>query len=257
MAMDQRKTSSVLGLAITAELAGKAIPQVGTTIFRPPYTPTAIGTFGGRMRGKEFHLTPLTPSHHWAVERGAVFVEVGNWRQSVDREVQAWRNSVGVCDCTTLSKIDVQGTDAAIFLNKIYCNGFAKLAVDRTRYGLMLRKDGIVMDDGTAARLAEDDLLVTTTTANAAKVYQHMEFVRKCLMPDADVQLISTTEGWAQYTVAGPSSRRLLQKIVDPAFDISNEVLPFVAACARGCFAFPSQACLRSKSRSLRGMGTR
>lgn len=245
MATDQGKTSNIGGLAIMAELAGKSIPEVGTTIFRPPYTPTAIGAFAGRMRGREFHPTRLTPSHYWAKERGAVFVEVGNWlraqwfplpgethwRQSVDREVTATRASVGVCDCTTLGKIDVQGTDAAAFLNKIYCNGFAKLAVGKTRYGLMLREDGIAMDDGTAARLSEDQFVVTTTTANAAKVYQHMEFVRQCLMPDADVQLISTTEAWAQYAVAGPNSRRLLQKIVDPDHDISNEAFPFMA-CA-------------------------
>ena len=245
MATDQGKTSNMGGLAIMAELAGKSIPEVGTTIFRPPYTPTAIGTLAGRMRGKEFHPTRLTPSHFWAKERGAVFVEVGNWlraqwfplpgethwRQSVDREVLATRSSVGVCDCTTLGKIDVQGTDAAIFLNKVYCNGFAKLAVGKTRYGLMLREDGIALDDGTAARLAEDQFVVTTTTANAARVYQHMEFVRQCLMPQADVQLISTTEAWAQYAVAGPNSRKLLQKIVDAEFDISNEGFPFMA-CA-------------------------
>ena len=245
MATDQGKTSNILGLAVMAELAGKAIPEVGTTIFRPPYTPTAIGAFGGRMRGREFHPTRLTPSHQWAVERGAVFVEVGNWlraqwfpvagethwRQSVDREVRATRASVGVCDCTTLGKIDVQGADAATFLNKIYCNGFAKLAVGRVRYGLMLREDGIAMDDGTAARLADDHFVVTTTTANAARVYQHMEFVRQCLMPDADVHLISTTEAWAQYAVAGPNSRKLLQKIVDPAYDITNDGFPFMA-CA-------------------------
>ncbi|MEL6617740.1 MAG: sarcosine oxidase subunit alpha family protein [Pseudomonadota bacterium] len=243
MATDQGKTSNLGGLAIMAELAGKSIPEVGTTIFRPPYTPTAIGALAGRMRGMEFHPTRLTPSHFWAQERGAVFVEVGNWlraqwfplpgethwRQSVDREVTATRASVGVCDCTTLGKIDVQGVDAAAFLNKIYCNGFAKLAVGKTRYGLMLREDGIALDDGTAARLAEDHFVVTTTTANAGKVYQHMEFVRQCLMPDADVQLISTTEAWAQYAVAGPNSRRLLQKIVDPEFDISNEGFPFMA----------------------------
>ena len=243
MATDQGKTSNMGGLAIMAELAGKTIPEVGTTIFRPPYTPTAIATFAGRMKGKEFHPTRLTPSHYWAKERGAVFVEVGNWlraqwfpiegethwRQSVDREVKATRASVGVCDCTTLGKIDVQGTDAAAFLNKVYCNGFAKLAVGKTRYGLMLREDGIAMDDGTAARLAEDHFVVTTTTANAVKVYQHMEFVRQCLFPDMDVQLISTTEGWAQYAVAGPNSRKLLQKIVDPEFDISNEAFPFMA----------------------------
>jgi len=243
MATDQGKTANIGGLAIMAELAGKAIPEVGTTIFRPPYTPVAIGALAGRMKGMEFHPTRLTPSHYWAKEQGAVFVEVGNWlraqwfpqpgethwRQSVDREVRQTRASVGVCDCTTLGKIDVQGTDAADFLNKVYCNGFAKLAVGKTRYGLMLREDGIAMDDGTAARLAEDHFVVTTTTANAAKVYQHLEFVRQCLFPDMDVQLISTTEAWAQYAVAGPNSRKLLQKIVDPAFDISNEGFPFMA----------------------------
>jgi glycine cleavage system aminomethyltransferase T len=243
MATDQGKTSNMGGLAIMAELAGKSIPEVGTTIFRPPYTPTAIGAFGGRHRGQDFHPKRLTPSHQWATEQGAVFVEVGNWlraqwfprdgeitwRQSVDREVLATRASVGVCDVTTLGKVDVQGTDAADFLNKIYCNGFAKLAVGKTRYGLMLREDGIAMDDGTAARLADDHFVVTTTTANALPVYRHMEFVRQCLFPDMDVQLISTTEAWAQYAVAGPNSRRVLEKIVD--LDISNEAFPFMA-CA-------------------------
>ncbi len=243
MATDQGKTSNMGGLAIMAELAGKTIPEVGTTIFRPPYTPTAIGAFGGRHRGQEFHPKRLTPSHRWAEEQGAVFVEVGNWlraqwfprpgettwRQSVDREVLATRASVGVCDVTTLGKVDVQGADSADFLNRIYCNGFAKLAVGKTRYGLMLREDGIAMDDGTAARLAEDHFVVTTTTANALPVYRHMEFVRQCLYPDMDVQLISTTEAWAQYAVAGPNSRRVLEKIVDQ--EISNEAFPFMA-CA-------------------------
>ncbi|MEP4194851.1 MAG: sarcosine oxidase subunit alpha family protein [Aliishimia sp.] len=243
MATDQGKTSNMGGLAIMAELAGKSIPDVGTTIFRPPYTPTAIGAFGGRHRGQDFHPKRLTPSHQWATEQGAVFVEVGNWlraqwfprdgettwRESVDREVLATRASVGVCDVTTLGKVDVQGTDAADFLNKIYCNGFAKLAVGKTRYGLMLREDGIAMDDGTAARLAEDHFVVTTTTANALPVYRHMEFVRQCLFPDMDVQLISTTEAWAQYAVAGPNSRSVLEKIVDQ--DISNDAFPFMA-CA-------------------------
>lgn len=240
MATDQGKTSNMGGLAIMAELAGKTIPEVGTTIFRPPYTPTAFGVFGGRHRGKEFHPTRLTPSHNWAEEQGAVFVEVGNWmrtqwfpragettwRESVDREVLATRNSVGVCDVTTLGKIDVQGTDASTFLNMVYCNGFAKLAVGKVRYGLMLREDGIAMDDGTAARLAEDHFVVTTTTANALPVYRHLEFVRQCLFPDLDVQLISTTEAWAQYAIAGPNSRKVLEKIVDQ--DISNDAFPFM-----------------------------
>ena len=245
MATDQGKTSNMGGLAIMAELTGKTIPEVGTTIFRPPYTPTAIGAFAGRDRGTNFRPTRKTPSHTWAEEQGAVFVEVGmwlraqwfpqpgetHWRQSVDREVLATRNSVGICDVTTLGKIDVQGADAAIFLNKIYCNGFAKLLVGKTRYGLMLREDGIAMDDGTAARLAEDHFVVTTTTANAVSVFRHMEFARQCLWPDLDVQLISTTEAWAQYAVAGPNARNLLKKVVDPEFDLSNDAFPFMA-CA-------------------------
>ena len=245
MATDQGKTSNIQSLAIMAEIAGKTIPEVGTTIYRPPYTPVAIGAFAGRAVGMHFHPTRLTPSHYWAEEQGAVFVEAGNWmraqwfpregethwRQSVDREVNATRGSVGVCDVTTLGKVDVQGSDAPSFLNRVYCNGFAKLPVGKTRYGLMLREDGIAMDDGTAARLAEDHFVVTTTTANAVSVYRHMEFVRQCLFPDLDVQLISTTEAWAQLAVAGPNSRAVLQKIVDPEFDLSNEAFPFMA-CA-------------------------
>ena len=245
MATDQGKTSNVGALAVMAELTGKSIPDTGTTIFRPPYTPVSMGALAGRAVGKEFHPTRLTPSHTWAEEQGAVFVEVGNWlraqwfpqegethwRQSVDREVLATRNSVGICDVTTLGKIDVQGADAAEFLNKIYANGFAKLPVGKVRYGLMLREDGVAYDDGTAARLAEDHFVVTTTTANAVLVYRNMEFARQCLWPDLDVQLISTTEAWAQYAVAGPNARKLLQKIVDPEFDISNEAFPFMG-CA-------------------------
>jgi len=242
MATDQGKTSNMGGLAIMAKLAGKSIPEVGTTIFRPPYTPTAIGAFAGRSAGADFRPIRKTPSHFWAEEQGAVFVEVGmwlraqwfprpgetHWRQSVDREVAQTRKSVGICDVTTLGKIDVQGADAATFLNKIYCNPFAKVPIGKVRYGLMLREDGIAMDDGTAARLAEDHFVVTTTTANAVGVYRHMEFVRQCLFPDLDVQLISTTEAWAQFSVAGPNARNLLRKVVDEEHDISNEAFPYM-----------------------------
>ncbi|MGJ8603044.1 MAG: sarcosine oxidase subunit alpha family protein [Marivita sp.] len=243
MATDQGKTSNTAGLAIMAEVAGKQIPEVGTTMFRPPYTPTAMGVFAGRAWGTETRPTRLTPSHRWAKEQGAVFTEAGlwlraqwfpkpgetHWRESCDREVLQTRKSVGICDVTSLGKIDVQGTDAATFLNTVYCNGFAKLAIGKVRYGLMLREDGIVMDDGTAARMAKDHFVVTTTTAHAVGVYRHMEFVRQCLCPEMDVQLISTTDAWAQFAVAGPNSRALLRKIVDAAFDLSNDAFPFMA----------------------------
>ncbi|MBO0332619.1 sarcosine oxidase subunit alpha family protein [Sneathiella sp. CAU 1612] len=243
MATDQGKTANIGALAVLADIEGKSIPEVGTTIFRPPYTPVSIGTFAGRSRGKEFRPYRLTPSHKWAAEQDAVFVEVGNWlraqwfplkgethwRQSVDREVIAVRKSVGICDVTTLGKIDVQGADAAEFLNHIYCNGFAKLPVGKTRYGLILREDGMAMDDGTAARLAEDHFVITTTTANAVSAFRHMEFCRQCLWPGLDVQLISTTEAWAQFSVAGPNARKLMQKIVDTDHDITNEGFPYMA----------------------------
>jgi sarcosine oxidase subunit alpha len=243
MATDQGKTSNILGLAVMAETSGKTIEETGTTIFRPPYTPVPIGAFGGRSRGKEFRPTRLTPSHQWAVEQGAVFVEAGNWlraqwfpregethwRQSVDREVMGTRNSVGICDVTSLGKIDIQGKDAAEFLNRIYANAFGKLPVGKVRYGLMLREDGIAYDDGTTARLKENHFLMTTTTANAVLVFRRLEFARQCLWPDLDVHLVSATEQWAQYAIAGPNARLLLQKIVDPENDISNDAFPFMA----------------------------
>ncbi|KMW56809.1 Sarcosine oxidase alpha subunit [Candidatus Rhodobacter oscarellae] len=252
MATDQGKTANVLGLAVLAKASRKSIPETGTTIFRPPYTPVPIGAFAGRARGKDFRPTRQTPSHAWAQENGADFVEVGawlraqwfkqpgeqGWRDSVDREVIATRASVGICDVTTLGKIDIQGRDAAEFLNKIYANGFAKLPVGKVRYGLMLREDGICYDDGTTARLSETHFVMTTTTANAVLVFRNMEFARQCLWPDLDVHLISTTDAWAQFAVAGPNARALLQKVVD--IDISNEAFPFMA-CGE-CTAFGTPA---------------
>ena len=242
MATDQGKTGNVIGLAVMAELTGRTIPETGTTVYRPPYTPVAMGTLAGRSRGKEFKPFRHTPSHQWAMEQGAVFVEVGmwlrtqwlprpgetHWRQSVDREVLATRKSVGICDVTTLGKIDIQGTDAGTFLDKVYANTFSTLAVGKCRYGLMLREDGMVFDDGTTARLCEHEYVMTTTTANAVTVFRHLEFVRQCLYPDMDVQLISTTEAWAQYSVAGPHARKLLQKLVDQ--DISDAAFPYMGA---------------------------
>ena len=243
MATDQGKTANMGALAIMANLTGKSIPETGVTIYRPPYTPVPIGAFGGRCQGKVFRPTRLTPSHIWATEQNAVFVETGmwlraqyfpqtgepHWRQSVDREVLQTRASVGICDVTTLGKIDIQGRDAVEFLNNIYANDLTKLAVGKTRYGLMLREDGIVMDDGTVARLSEKQFVATTTTANAVGVFRHMEYCRQCLWPMLDVHIISVTEQWAQYAVAGPNSRRLLQKIIDREFNISNESFPFMA----------------------------
>ncbi|HWL58304.1 MAG TPA: sarcosine oxidase subunit alpha family protein [Paracoccus sp. (in: a-proteobacteria)] len=244
MATDQGKTSNVTALAVMAELTGRTINQTGTTIFRPPYTPVSLSVLGGGDTGPHFRPRRLTPTHEWAKAQGAVFVEVGQWmraqyfpqpgettwRQTVDREVLATRMGVGICDVTTLGKIDVQGADAAEFLDRVYANAMKSLKVGMVRYGLMLREDGFAWDDGTCARLAEDHYVVTTTTANAGPIYRHMEFCRQGLWPDLDVQLISTTDAWAQLSIAGPNARKLLERVVD-GFDLSNEAFPFMA-CA-------------------------
>jgi sarcosine oxidase subunit alpha len=244
MATDQGKTANLNGLALMAELTERTIPQTGTTTFRPPYTPVAIGALAGHHRGRHFRPTRLPPSHRWAQEQGAAFVEAGawlraqwyprpgetDWLQSVNREVNAVRERVGLCDVSTLGKIDVQGSDAAEFLDRVYANAIRSLPVGRCRYGLMLREDGFVMDDGTVARLAEDRFIVTTTTANAGKVLQHMELCQQWLWPALNVQLASVTEQWAQVALAGPRSRDVLRRIVDPRHDISNVAFPYMAA---------------------------
>ena len=242
MATDQGKLGNVNAIAILAEATGKSIEQVGTTTFRPYYTPVAFGAFAGPFTGHHFQPVRKTPLHDWADELGAVFVETGlwmrsswfpqdgeDWLASASREVLATRNGVGICDVSTLGKIDVQGKDAGAFLDRLYCNTFSTLAVGKARYGLMLREDGIVFDDGTTSRLADDHYLMTTTTANAAKVMSHMEFCHQALWPELDVQYVSVTEQWAQMAVAGPRARATLRKIVDGVV-LNDDTFPYLAA---------------------------
>jgi heterotetrameric sarcosine oxidase alpha subunit len=244
MATDQGKTSSVPGIAIMAELTGGGI--AGTTTFRPPWTPVAIGALAGPHRGREFRPTRRTPTHAWAEAHGATFVEVGpwlraqwymragetRWQDSVAREVRAVRAAVGVCDVSTLGKIEVVGPDAAAFLDVVYTNTISTLRVGRVRYGLMLREDGFVLDDGTVARLAEDRFFLTTTTANAGRVMQHLEHAHQVLRPELDLAMLSVTDAWAQVSIAGPRSRDLLAALLDPGTDVSDAALPHMAVTA-------------------------
>jgi heterotetrameric sarcosine oxidase alpha subunit len=242
MATDQGKTSNINGHAIMAALTERAIPEVGTTVFRPPYSPVALGALAGTHRGKHFRPTRYTAGHDWAVERGATFVEAGQWLRAqwfaapgetdwlttVTREVKAVRSGVGVCDVSTLGKIEIQGPDAGTFLDRVYINMFSTLPVGKVRYGLMLREDGFVMDDGTTAHLAPGHYVMSTTTANAAKVMQHLEHARQILWPQLDVQMVSVTEQWAQYAIAGPNARRVLERLLGPAVDVSDSALPYL-----------------------------
>lgn len=243
MATDQGKTSQLNGHAVLAAATGRDIGAAGTIMSRAPYQPVSIGVLAGHHREEAFKPVRRTASHDWAVEQGATFVDAGQWKraqwfarpgesswlETVNREVTMTRNGVGICDVSTLGKIDVHGPDAGLLLDRLYINMFSTLAIGKARYGVMLREDGIVMDDGTTTRLAQDSFFVTTTTVNAARVMQHIDYARQVLWPDLDVQATSVTEQWATYAVAGPRSRDLLRQAF-PDLDVSNDGLPFMGA---------------------------
>jgi sarcosine oxidase subunit alpha len=242
MSPDQGKNSNVVALAVLADATGRSIPDTGTTTFRPPYVPVSIAAMGAGAQGKGFAPQRFTTSHKAAAERGAPMIEAGlwyrpsyfprpgeaNWRQSCDREVVAVRARVGICDVSTLGKIDIQGADAGRFLDLVYTNTFSTLAPGRVRYGLMLREDGMVLDDGTTARLGETHFLMTTTTAAAGLVMRHLDFVQQAFCPDWDVRMISVTEQWAQFAVAGPLARELLNSFLETP--LTDRSLPFLSA---------------------------
>lgn len=241
MATDQGKNSNVGALAVLADSTGRGIPETGTTTFRPPYSPVAIAALGGAAQGKGFAPQRYTTSHKQSLEMSAPMIEAGlwyrpsyfphageaTWRQSCDREVGYVRKTVGVCDVSTLGKIDIQGPDAAKLLDFVYSNMFSTLKEGRVRYGLMLREDGHVMDDGTCARMGPQHYVMTTTTAAAGEVMRHLEFVTQALHPEWSVAFTSVTEQWAQFAVAGPKSRELINGIVGT--EIDNESWPFMA----------------------------
>ncbi|WP_223424583.1 sarcosine oxidase subunit alpha family protein [Tateyamaria pelophila] len=241
MATDQGKNSNVTALALLADATGRGIPDTGTTTFRPPYSPVPLAALGAGAKGKGFAPERFTTSHAASVEAKAPMVEAGQWyrpsyfpvqgertwRQSCDREVGYVRNAVGVCDVSTLGKIDIQGPDAARLLDLVYTNMFSTLKEGRVRYGLMLREDGYVMDDGTTARLGPEHYVMTTTTAAAGQVMRHLEFVSQALHPEWDVRIMSVTEHWAQFAVAGPLARNLLSGVLDDP--LTDEAWPFMS----------------------------
>ncbi|MGH8265879.1 MAG: glycine cleavage T C-terminal barrel domain-containing protein, partial [Steroidobacteraceae bacterium] len=247
MATDQGKTSNLNALGIVARTLGKTIPEVGLTTFRMPYTPVSFGSFAGVARGELFDPVRTTPMHGWAVARGAVFEDVGLWKRAryfpraeedlhaaVARECRAVRNGCGIFDASTLGKIEVVGQDAVTFMNRLYVNAWTSLAVGRARYGVLLRDDGFVYDDGVVACVAEDRLHVTTTTGGAPRVLALMEDYLQTEWSELNVWLTSTTEQWAVIAVQGPAARRVLADLVD--VDIAAAALPHMSmACGRIC----------------------
>ena len=240
MGTDQGKTSNINALAIMAGLRGVGIHEAGTTTFRPPFAPLTIGAIAGRSVGKHFRPTRRSPLHDWHVRNGGVFIEAGLWQRAwyynwagesaaaaYIKEMELVRSGVGIADVSTLGKIDVQGPDAAEFLNRVYVNGFAKLPVGKARYGVMLNDDGIVLDDGTTTRISDTQYYMTTTTAMAGDVMSWLEYLLQLHWPELDVHVTSLTDEWGGMAVSGPKSREALQ-LAFPGVDVSNEGLPYM-----------------------------
>lgn len=241
MATDQGKLSNIHGLAIASEVLNREIPKIGLTTFRAPYTPVTFGALISHSRGDLFDPARKTPVHAWEEAHGAVFEDVGNWKRAwyyprpgetmhdaVNRECRTVRSAAGLFDASTLGKIEVVGPDAAEFLNLMYTNAWDTLKPGRCRYGIMLREDGFVYDDGVVGRLAEDRFHVTTTTGGAPRVMNHMEDYLQTEFPHLKVWLTSTTEQWAVIAVQGPKAREILEPLVE-GIDISNEAFPHMS----------------------------
>ena len=241
MANDQGKMGNIIGLAIMSELLEKDISQVGTTVFRPPYTPISIGSLAGRNIDKHFRALRITPLHEWNLNHGAKMIETGLYQRpwfypkkneslsdAYIREATTVRKTVGLCDVSSLGKISIQGPDSTELLNRIYTNPFAKLPIGKTRYGIMLRDDGLVLDDGTSWRLSENEYFMTTSTAQAAKVMAWIEELLQTRWIDLKVHITTVSEEWAAVSVAGPKSREVLYGCVEDKKVIENENLPFM-----------------------------
>ena len=241
MGTDQGKLGNMHALGIIAETAGVKMGELGTTTFRPPYTPLSFGTIVGRNVGEYFDIFRRTPMHDWHVKNNAEFENVGQWKrawyypingenmhQAVQRESKAARESAGILDASTLGKIDIQGTDASEFLNRVYTNAWSKLEIGKCRYGLMLHEDGMVYDDGVTTRLDENHYIMTTTTGGAANVMGKLEDYLQTEWPELDVYLTSVTDHYATISVCGPNSKKIVSKVI-PDLDFSDESFPHMS----------------------------
>jgi sarcosine oxidase subunit alpha len=237
---DQGKLGNINGMAILANALDQTIAETGTTIFRPSYTPTTFGAIAGRDVNALFDPERYTAMHRWHVEHGAEFENVGQWKRpwyfpqqgetmqaAVNRECLAVRNSVGMLDASTLGKIDIQGPDAAEFITRMYTNSYLKLAPGKCRYGVMLKEDGMIFDDGVCACLGDNHYLMFTTTGGAAGVLAWLEIWQQTEWPELQVYFTSVTDHWATATVTGPNARRVIAKVCQD-IDLSNEAFAFM-----------------------------
>jgi sarcosine oxidase subunit alpha len=239
MATDQGKLSNINGLATLSGALNADIPQVGTTTFRPPYTPISLASIAGSARDEVFQPIRKTPMHEWHIANGADFEPVGHWRrpycfpragetkaQAVEREILQTRKSLGLLDASTLGKIIVKGPDAGKFMDMMYTNMMSTLKVGKCRYGLMCSENGFLSDDGVVARIDENTFLCHTTTGGADRIHAHMEEWLQTEWWDWKVYTANVTEQYAQVAVVGPNARKVLEKL--GGMDVSKEALGFM-----------------------------
>ncbi len=250
MATDQGKLSNINGLAVLSQALNADIPQVGTTTFRPPYTPVTLGALAGEARGEIFQPLRRTPIHEWHEKTGAYFEPVGQWRrpycfpnagetyeQAVHREISNVRENIGLLDASTLGKIIVKGPDAGKFLDMLYTGVMSTLPIGKCRYGLMCSENGFLMDDGVVARIDDQTFLCHTTTGGADRIHAHMEDWLQCEWWDWQVYTANVTEQYAQIAVVGPKARELLENL--GGMDVTKEALPFMQWADGSLAGFP------------------
>ena len=241
MGTDQGKISSINALGIVSKILKKNVSEVGTTIYRPPYTPVSFSAIAGRSTYEFYDPERKTPLHTWHVNNNAVFEDVGQWKrpwyfkkhtnetmhEAVQRESKQLRETAGILDGSTLGKIEIKGRDALTFINLMYTNSFTKLKPMSARYALMLGEDGMVKDDGIVCKINDQHFIATTTTGGAANVLAHMEEYAQTEWPDMNVYMNSITEQFATFNISGPKSRVIMSRVFND-IDFSNDKFPFM-----------------------------
>ncbi len=233
MGPSQGKHSNMNAIRILARIRQLPVEKVGSTTARPFFHPTPIGHLGGRG----FHPHRYTAMHQWHVDHGGEMMEAGIWlrpayyvpagsgltaSEAVQQETLAVRNSLGIIDGSTLGKIEVFGPDAPAFLERFYTGKFADQKVASSRIAMLLDEAGVIIDDGVAVRMAEDQFYVSTNSSNAATVYREMQ--RNVQLWKMQVTLVNLTGAMAAMTLAGPASRNVLATLTD--IDLSAGAMP-------------------------------
>lgn len=226
----QGKLEVVNAVAVHAAFTGSSIAETGTTTWRPPFVPVTLGALAGSLQDP----VRRSPIHDWHEAHGATPLVAGQWIRpdhygDPEAEVRNTREKVGVIDVSPLGKIDLRGPDVPRLLEFVYTNRWSRLGVGAVRYGAMCGEDGVIFDDGVTARLGDDRYYMTTTSSGAARVWNWLDDWLQTGFPEWDVRMTAVSDGYAAFNVAGPDSRRLLERVVDGT-DLSAEAFGYMQA---------------------------